>query len=409
MEKISIRNELGKCYLIVKCQENLEKEYLLSMITENSIRGLLFCKIVYEDSNRMLYFDVTNMISLEREYSSKNISVDDLDDIFGNISSIYKEGQKYLLDEKYYIIDPEFIFINPVNNEYNLLYLPGSKSNYESNNYDKLADFLLQKVEQRNQVAVNLTYMFYKMIKVNTFCLESFIEIIDKEKIVAESKKEVNEVIEEKYMDEIEYSAKEEIKEEGLGKTLICFAVSLVFVAIYLFIRNSLYATYVLILAILLALLTVICLIKYIVNYLQIRNEEELEYCMQNASADDYWNNDETVVFDDRTVVFSEEKGNLEKEHIISWKEKGIQKKYKITKYPVTIGKMKSEVDCCILDQSVSRIHAKIDKQNGKLFIKDMNSTNGTEVDGEKIAVGELMEIGEETSILLGNMSIRIV
>lgn len=70
---------------------------------------------------------------------------------------------------------------------------------------------------------------------------------------------------------------------------------------------------------------------------------------------------------------------------------------------------MKSEVDCCILDQSVSRIHAKIDKQNGKLFIKDMNSTNGTEVDGEKIAVGELMEIGEETSILLGNMSIRIV
>lgn len=409
MEKISIRNELGKCYLIVKCQENLEKEYLLSMITENSIRGLLFCKIVYEDSNRMLYFDVTNMISLEREYSSKNISVDDLDDIFGNISSIYKEGQKYLLDEKYYIIDPEFIFINPVNNEYNLLYLPGSKSNYECNNYDKLADFLLQKVEQRNQVAVNLTYMFYKMIKVNTFSLESFIEIIDKEKIVAESKKEVNEVIEEKYMDEIEYSAKEEIKEEGLGKTLICFAVSLVFVAIYLFIRNSLYATYVLILAILLALLTVICLIKYIVNYLQIRNEEELEYCMQNASADDYWNNDETVVFDDRTVVFSEEKGNLEKEHIISWKEKGIQKKYKITKYPVTIGKMKSEVDCCILDQSVSRIHAKIDKQNGKLFIKDMNSTNGTEVDGEKIAVGELMEIGEETSILLGNMSIRIV
>lgn len=409
MEKISIRNELGKCYLIVKCQENLEKEYLLSMITENSIRGLLFCKIVYEDSNRMLYFDVTNMISLEREYSSKNISVDDLDDIFGNISSIYKEGQKYLLDEKYYIIDPEFIFINPVNNEYNLLYLPGSKSNYESNNYDKLADFLLQKVEQRNQVAVNLTYMFYKMIKVNTFCLESFIEIIDKEKIVAESKKEVNEVIEEKYMDEIEYSAKEEIKEEGLGKTLICFAVSLVFVAIYLFIRNSIYATYVLILAILLALLTVICLIKYIVNYLQIRNEEELEYCMQNASADDYWNNDETVVFDDRTVVFNEEKGNLEKEHIISWKEKGIQKKYQITKYPVTIGKMKSEVDCCILDQSVSRIHAKIDKQNGKLFIKDMNSTNGTEVDGEKIAVGELMEIGEETSILLGNMSIRIV
>lgn len=409
MERISIRNELGKCYLIVKCQEKLEKEYLLLMITENNIRGLLFCKIVYEDSKRMLYYDVTNMISLEKEYANRNISVDELDDIFGNISSIYREGQKYLLDEKYYVIDPEYIFINPVDNTYNLLYLPDNKSDYEGNNYDKLSDFLLQKVEQHNQVAVKLTYMFYKMIKVNTFSLESFIEIIDKEKIVAESKKDINEVIEEKSLDNTEYLAKEEIKEEGLGKTIILFVAAAVLAVIYFFIRNNVYATYVLILTSIFALLAVICLIKYILNYVQIRNEEELEFCMQNACEDDYWNSDETQIFDDSTVVFSDEKVDFEKEYNISWKEKGIQKKYKITKYPVVVGKLKSEVDCCILDQSVSRIHAKIEKQNGKLFIKDMNSTNGTEIDGEKIRVGELLEIGTETKILLGNVSIRIV
>lgn len=325
------------------------------------------------------------------------------------ILQVHRESQKYLLDEKYFVIDPEYIFIDPVNNEYSLLYLPDNVNDYKGNNYDKLADFLLQKVEQHNQVAVKLTYMFYKMIKVNTFSLESFIEIIDKEKTVAENKKEINEVIEESFTEAIEYPAKEEIKEEGLGKTIIFFVLSIVFAIIYFIIRNNIYATYILIFTILWALLFVICLIKYIVNYVQNRNEEELEYCMQNASEDDYWNNDETVVFDDRTVVFSEEKRDFEKEYTISWKEKGVQKKYKITKFPVTVGKMKSEVDCCILDQSVSRIHAKIERQNGKLYIKDMNSTNGTEIDGEKIQVGELLEIGTDTSILLGNVSIKIM
>lgn len=409
MKKISIRNELGKCYLIVMCQESLENEYLLSMITENNIRGLLLCKIVYEDSKRMLYYDVTNMISLEKEYANRNISVDELNDIFGNISSIYREGQKYLLDEKYYVIDPDYIFINPVDNTYNLLYLPDNKSDYEGNNYDRLSDFLLQKVEQHNQVAVKLTYMFYKMTKVNTFSLESFIEIIDKEKTVAESKKDIKEVTEEKNIDNTEYLAQEEIKEEGLWKIVILFVASAVLTAIYFFIRKNIYATYVLILIIIFVLLFIISLVKYIVKYVQIRNEEDLEFCMQNACEDDYWNSDETQIFDDSTIVFSDEKVDFEKEYDISWKEKGIQKKYKITKYPVIVGKLKSEVDCCISDQSVSRIHAKIEKINGKLYIRDMNSTNGTEIDGKKIHVGESLEIGTETRILLGNVSIRIV
>lgn len=56
---------------------------------------------------------------------------------------------------------------------------------------------------------------------------------------------------------------------------------------------------------------------------------------------------------------------------------------------PALIGRALEEVDVCLSDLRVSRIHARIDYKNGQVVIVDMNSSNGSYRNGEKLKSGE--------------------
>ena len=65
-----------------------------------------------------------------------------------------------------------------------------------------------------------------------------------------------------------------------------------------------------------------------------------------------------------------------------------------------------SELDMVLVEDMVSRKHAKISTQGGEVYIEDMGSTNGTFVNGEKVTRGRLAE-GDR--ILVGTSIIKMV
>lgn len=57
----------------------------------------------------------------------------------------------------------------------------------------------------------------------------------------------------------------------------------------------------------------------------------------------------------------------------------------KPSNYPYIIGKSSSSSDFCIDSAVISRVHARITEELGDYFIEDLNSTNGTFLNGEKL------------------------
>ena len=66
-----------------------------------------------------------------------------------------------------------------------------------------------------------------------------------------------------------------------------------------------------------------------------------------------------------------------------------------------------SDLDMVLVEDMVSRRHAKISSTDAEVYIQDMGSTNGTFVNGEKIAGRALLHEGDR--ILVGTSIIKVV
>src|SRR6476660_8010670 len=93
------------------------------------------------------------------------------------------------------------------------------------------------------------------------------------------------------------------------------------------------------------------------------------------------------------------------------WALRFISGKYQGGEFPlrmdreIVIGRS-SDLDMVLVEDMVSRKHAKIATTGGQIVIQDMGSTNGTFVNGEKVKKARLKE-GDR--ILIGTSIIKLV
>src|ERR1700757_1875114 len=74
--------------------------------------------------------------------------------------------------------------------------------------------------------------------------------------------------------------------------------------------------------------------------------------------------------------------------------------RYFLTQPEMTLGR-DAAADITVSDQSISRKHAKITKEAGKVYITDLNSSNGTFINDKRIVAGERVSLAKEDMIKL--------
>lgn len=75
-----------------------------------------------------------------------------------------------------------------------------------------------------------------------------------------------------------------------------------------------------------------------------------------------------------------------------------------IIDFPFFIGKLRKNVDYCLKKEVVSRYHAKISREDDRYFLTDLNSTNGTFLNGEALMTYRQTEIKSGDEISFANI-----
>ena len=75
----------------------------------------------------------------------------------------------------------------------------------------------------------------------------------------------------------------------------------------------------------------------------------------------------------------------------------------------VTVGKLQGQCEVLLNAETVSRIHARLEYRKGIGYVRDLNSRNGTFLNGERLEPQELRSFMEGSRIAFADVSYRAV
>ncbi|MFI3200064.1 MAG: DUF6382 domain-containing protein [Eubacteriales bacterium] len=436
------KRNLQKNYMILSGEIHSSNNYQLSMIRENQIKGLLTVEARTIDDSIQYYYDISGKQTVKSIYEKRKILYQDLKIILLEIHLILQQTKSYLLDESYLVLDPEYMYCNFEGTKLELLFYIDYE-NQEKNIFTKLAEYLIEYIDHEDEDAVSMAYQFYQSIRKENFILEQFLERIEEKnsKVIEPEEKYLkdielrgddNQPVERKsvYLEEnVEIQIdKNQDEVKGNKRILtITYLVKLVGVAsifiiasIYVGIHYPFYHMEKWILLVLGISVFIGGILHHVLKkevkevvmmttpYKRDTSKDKFETIIPSKSS--FHNTAaETIMKKKIDVSHMKEENNQtvfmgsvgREQRILKGRLHNQEFQHALNKLPCIIGKAKGHADIVIKDESISRIHARITEKENKLYIQDLNSTNGTYKNGIILETNEevLLEVKDEIQI----------
>lgn len=450
--KAEYRRDLQNNYLILQSEEEEEKNsYQLKMAQQNEIAGLLPFHCARKDGELQFYYEITAKQSVSSLYEKRLMGRTDILTLLGGIRDTMENLQKYLLNPLHLVFHPEYIYMDAERRNIFLCYV--SQEDQESSILS-LAEFILKHLDHEDRCAVVLGYSFYQKASEENFSLykalrELLLEMRNEEagadteaaqtqraeqdsgrwdlcgngqteshKVSADSRTGYDHA----YTEWMEYEKQntetyEVTHKQRSGKARKNNAVKKID---WLF--RIIHPAVLISGLFLLAVLEIVCyagglgiteaggifflilslellLNKYLLNR---GKKREKEQWLQEEEEEMY------RILKDQMYEMPREKERIEQtQYLNNFPENEVLRLISVqaekggTVFPdicldreiVCVGKLKGEVDVILDSPTVSRMHARLERRDGKFFVKDLNSRNGTFHNGRRLAPQEQCEI----------------
>lgn len=412
--EVSYRRDGNHSFMVLSGIESVDTSaYPFRMITANKLEHFLECRIHMMDQRPLFYFDITSRQSLAVYLEAQNPGYEELRGLLESLLKALRELGRYLLDGSGILLNPEFIYRDE--NRLQFLYLPGYRQEKERG-FRELAEFLLPKMNHADKKAVILGYGMYRRAideELSEQMLQEILYLTEEasEEVKSEEPEDFSQEIEkdrerEELLDSLFSEEEEEVKipylkiarnileSVSVGLLLLCIAAVKWF---------SLSVGWYLVITALLALL----LAADAFLHRKIKAEQQEEKILSEEPA-----KPEELFEPEREEIKSTPLDDTSEETVILQMPTVEADARLVPVSPVTfpvlplnggmklIGKMEQTSDLLIPAETISRIHARIQYLEGRWQLQDLNSRNGTFVNGRALEGEEWysLEPGDEIS-----------
>ncbi|MCD8249010.1 MAG: FHA domain-containing protein [Lachnospiraceae bacterium] len=346
MREVHYKRDLNSNYMILTDGKTDDNGFEERMITENRIQGLLPCVTQRREESTEYYYEITGKQSMTLLYERRKLTYDQLLELLRGLGKILENAEEYLLGADHFILEPEYIYLHTKSEKPCLCYYPAQEKNIRES-FLILAEYLLGKLDRSDTAGIEFGYDLYQRAMEPNFSLKEILQRYQE----TEERKEPEPIMPPPVEDRPSVQA-QTLEKTGSWK-----------------------------------------------NFFRKKSKK--------PRMEDY------VAEADRmgsgSVLFLREQGaaketmcltEIRREGLTLKNMDGEYPDLHITESPYLIGKRSDNVDGCIPAPTISRIHARITKQNLQYFLEDLNSTNGTWADQVQLNPYELCP-------LLDGMQIR--
>lgn len=408
-------NELQHNYLSIKCSgDQIEASYQYRMFLNNTIKGLLPCDVRNINGFLYFYYEINSKQSLENRYEITEMDRGSLEHLLWGIIMLQKELQKFLLDDSCIILDSKYIFQDIDSNKTFFVYLPSADI---SGRYTvkELMEYIVKKINHKDQKAVKIAYQIYDISRNSAITSEELSKILDEHDSCKAAECELPELEDNaigpdaEKQESVTVSRPTEEQTERKNplsvKIMFIMAALLVIGTILLTVLEWTYTE----MGILIAFMACDIAGMIFVGFSafvrgKAKNTEEVTYTKRECRAEKGLTHDleQTLSRTNGETVYVDI--DREAENILYGIGKYDKYTIQIDHFPYLIGKKQDAVDYVLDEVSVSRLHAGFTYENDQLYIKDMNSTNGTFRNGFRLKPNETAVLAPGDEISFGKI-----
>jgi len=444
-------------------------EYHVEMVANNTIPHIINFDLRRKDSQICFYYDVTSKLVLSQFLKRSRITRSEFLTILSDISKTLVDCKNYLLSDKCFLLDTDYMYINPSSLEVSMIYIPiafdmdinSEFREFATNlilysiNIDDSNDNYLQRVLYYLKAEPFNIFEFYKSINMLQigYSLSAAGECsgsIDSAKTGKDVQDKQPQKDKDKEKDKESETAagkkhgffipqpqgqEEEKKKAEKGKpvglrlksrravllTQLVIAAVLILVPVYLKLsdKNSIinYGGVVLIIVALDILVLKALLGKKEINRIEKSDNKKGHPTVHKTANPNITGTKCNGNIPARTVPAEGRISNdtvilgpsFKKYPFLKGSNNGVFEIIEITRPDFLIGRLKEHVDYACANSAIGKVHAQIIKRDGLYFIKDMNSRNGTYLNNTRIDPGKEYEIKNNDRITLANSEYTFV
>lgn len=352
-----------------------EQRFQYCMLSRGGVKGLLNCSLRYINGSAYLYYDITSRQNIAQIFEKRMITRQWVKDFVWSLQQIRDELARFLLEEQNVLWYPQQVYQDLESNIFSFLYVPYYAGN---NGFCKLLEFMIEHIDYEDGQLVDCVYKMYEQFEKGgqdyvysqlTQDMEMLDEGVSANAQEAITAKKSAETIADKVQEGETLSAEDgEGKEETAGK----------------FHRN----------------------IRDLFRYHRKKDKQardDYREAMQSVMAgyavaegkdcEEEWG---------KTVYIPTDEADKKGVYCLYTPEGKILAR--LDGEELTVGKRKEEVDIVLDEASVSRLHARITKEGGAVYLEDLNSTNGTYKNGLQLQPYEKRKLEAEDEIQIGKV-----
>lgn len=343
----------------------------MEMIRRNKIPGILKFQREWVDNRKNNKYDITGCYSLQSWCAINPVTEETLREFLRQLFALFQRMDEYLLNIKMLSFDPEMIFFRPETKEYLFCFLP-ARWREERDEPRTLATYFLEHVDEENLALAGLCMKFFRFSAEDEISAEKLGALVSPSDFLPEKAERYQKFSSSEPEDDKETEKKNLKKKEKKGFWAFLKG---------LFFREPMDPEE-------------MWEEETPLKEEQKKRKEQEEFAEEVRKRQlNNWNNEPTqlLFFDESDAEYPE----------LTDMETGARIEMK--KMPFIIG-THSTADYRPEGKGISRLHAKIEEKDGEYLVSDLNSTNGTKLNGEVLIPAEKVRIKTGDSLNLAGI-----
>ncbi len=360
----------GKTYMLLpKGRESFEE----LMIRNTIPAGVL--TMAKSENDGVYKYEITGKKTLEMTFERVPMNAEQIETVLGGIMDVLERGREFLLAEENFVLLPEYIYLQIPTYEVTLCYYPEYGIPF-AEQMGKLFEMLLNRVDYREEKAIEMVYALYMQLQEPDMTSGQLRKRLSEQAgRSAERRKnlpaEVSEKTKEPECSEGGTETIVTVKERELPKKKVKQTGFLERVWKEMTSKS--------------------------LRHTEPEKKETESLlpvypaaCVMEAPPE--WR-------ERYTTVLSAKK----EEEPASLVSKNTGETVFLTKFPFYVGSLPGYMDYVIKEETVSRFHGKLLKKGEEIYLTDLNSTNGTQVNGQVLEVQEQVKLKEGDRVLFAD------